>query len=306
MDSGAGKVRLPVSMQVGMVVKDVDRVIRFYQSAFGIGPWVVREGESDSRAGGRTYKYRTKTAFAPLGPVTLELFQVTQGVSPVHALFSDKGREGVHHLGFYGNKEARDRITEELALKGIGLVQERSTNAFLDTGKTGGVFLEVIENSPPTFEAPKPTGKVKLPSSLQLGIVVKDIDEVMHFYQSVLGIGPWEKRQGRSEVKAGGQTYRFKTNLAFGSLGALNLELFQLVEGRSPAHSHWVDEGREGVHHFGFYVTKEEKERILSDLAEIGVGVVQDGKATGASCTFFDTEAVGGVLFELITRSSDA
>lgn len=35
-----GKVKLPPVAQVGMVVKDIDKVIQFYSSTFGIGPWV--------------------------------------------------------------------------------------------------------------------------------------------------------------------------------------------------------------------------------------------------------------------------
>ena len=40
-----GKIKLPPVSQVGMVVKDIDKVMQFYSDTFGIGPWVVKEGE---------------------------------------------------------------------------------------------------------------------------------------------------------------------------------------------------------------------------------------------------------------------
>ena len=300
-----GKVKLSTTMQVGMVLKDLQKVVDFYSSVFGIGPWVFREGASESKAGDRTYTYTTRTAFAPLGPVTLELFEIVEGRSPIHSNWMDKGREGVHHLGFYGSKEERDRIPTDLATMGIAVAQERSTNVFLDTEKTGGLYFEIIDNVPPPLpQAQKPTGKVTLPPSLQLGMVVKDVDRVVQFYQAAFGIGPWDRREGRSEVTVKGETYRFRTNLAFAPLGPITLELFQLVEGTSPVHAHWVDKGWEGIHHFGFHVTKEERDRIVTGVASAGVEVAQYGQATGANCTFLDTEKIGGVFFELIVRST--
>jgi catechol 2,3-dioxygenase-like lactoylglutathione lyase family enzyme len=299
-----GKVKLPAPIQVGMVVKNLQKVVDFYSFAFGIGPWVLREGASESKAGDRTYAYKTRTAFAPLGPVTLELFEVVEGRSPIHSDWMDKGREGVHHLGFYGSKEERDRIPMELATMGIAVAQERSTNVFLDTEKIGGLFFEIIDNVPPPVpQAPKPTGKVTLPDSLQVGMVVKDVDKVAQFYEAAFGVGPWDRREGRSEVTAEGQTYRFRSNLAFAPLGPITLELFQLVDGRSPVHSHWVDKGREGVHHFGFHVTQVERDRMVADAAPAGIAVAQYGHATGANCTFLGSEKIGGVFFELIVRS---
>ena len=187
-----GKVKLPAVVQVGVVLKDLQKVVDFYSSVFGIGPWVFREGASESKAGDRTYTYTTRTAFAPLGPVILELFEIVEGRSPIHSDWMDRGREGVHHLGFYGSKEERDRIPTELATMGIAVAQERSTNVFLDTEKTGGLYLEIIDNVPPLWpQVPKPVGKVTLPPSLQVGMVVKDVDRVVQLYQTAFGIGPW-------------------------------------------------------------------------------------------------------------------
>ena len=148
----------------------------------------------------------------------------------------------------------------------------------------------------------KITGRVKLPPLGQVGMVVREIDEVMDFYSSVFGIGPWVVRQGDSEARAQGRTYRYNTRAAFARLGAITLELFELTQGRSPVHSDFLDKGREGVHHVGFYVSKEEKERIIADLDKANVKVFQEGETMRGTYTFLDTEKTGGLFFELIAR----
>jgi catechol 2,3-dioxygenase-like lactoylglutathione lyase family enzyme len=149
-DATVGKVKLPPLAQVGVVVKDIDKVITFYSSTFGIGPWEVREGQSEATVKEKIYRYKTKVAFTQLGPITLELFQVREGASPVHAYFRDKDREGVHHLGFYVTKEERERIIVNLAKMGVGVFQtskirNQGTATFLDTEQVGGIFFELIE-----------------------------------------------------------------------------------------------------------------------------------------------------------------
>ena len=150
MDNGnTDKVKMPPVAQVGIVVKDVDKVVTFYESTFGIGPWEIKEGESESTAGGSVHRYKTKVAVAQLGPVMLELFEVTEGRSPVHAEFLDRDREGVHHLGFFLGEEERERLMKDLAGKGVGVFQSSTikgygTVHFLDSAKVGGIFFELI------------------------------------------------------------------------------------------------------------------------------------------------------------------
>jgi catechol 2,3-dioxygenase-like lactoylglutathione lyase family enzyme len=291
-----------------MVVKDIDKVMEFYSSTFSIGPWVTREGESEAKAGDRMYKYRTRAAFAQLGPVTLELFQLTEGRSPVHSEFLDKGREGVHHLGFYMSNKEKEQIVADLAKAGVNVAQSaeikgRGNNAFLDTEKIGGLFFELIGATPqPIAETPRPAGKVTLPPTLQIGMVVKDLDRVIEFYSSTFGIGPWETREGGGQTKVGDQIYAFTNRVSFAQLGPVILELFQVTDGRSPVHAVYLDKGREGVHHLGFYMSNKEKEQMTSALAEIGINMIQGRKTEHGSYAFFDTEKTGGLFFELVSR----
>jgi hypothetical protein len=156
------------------------------------------------------------------------------------------------------------------------------------------------------MDASRTSGKVKLPPLAQIGIVVRDIDKVMEFYSSAFGIGPWEVRDGGSEVKVDEQIYKYETKLAFSNFGPITFELIEIKKGRSPVHSGFSDKNREGVHQLGFHVSKEEKEQMVTDLAKIGVRVFQEGRTKrGADVVFLDTERIGGVFFELIHRPTE-
>jgi catechol 2,3-dioxygenase-like lactoylglutathione lyase family enzyme len=303
-----GRVKLPALGQVGVVVRDVERVMEFYSSTFRIGPWVTREGDSEARAGDEIYRYKTKAAFAQLGPIILELFQLTEGRSPVHSDFLDKGREGVHHLGFYMTEKEKEQIVTDIAGIGITVAQSaeiwgRGSNAFLDTEKMTGLFFELIAATPqPIPQTPKPVGIVTLPSALQVGLVVKDLDKVKGFYSSAFGIGPWTTRVGGGETKVGDQVFAFTNKVAFAPLGPVMLELFEVTEGRSPVHAVFLDKGREGVHHLGFYMSEEEKEQMTADLVKAGIARIQGRDTEHGSYAFFDTQEIGGLFFELIGR----
>ncbi len=300
-----GRVKLPPKPQVGMVVRDVEQVKRFYSSAFGIGPWLVREHDAESTAyDGKRYRYKVKVAFADLGPAQLELFQVTEGRSPVHSDWLDRGYEGVHHLGFFVDPEQRRQFPIALGEMGYEVYQEREQNVFVNTAKTGGVFFEFVSAPmPEPPSSPPETGKVKLPPTLQLGIVVKDVDKVAAFYESAFGIGPWETRRGGSKAMSGGQEWSFKTHVAFADFAGVQFELFTITEGRSPVHSLFLDTGREGIHHFGFFVTEEERQEVKRRLAEAGIGIFQEGEVPGRGrYVFFDMVKQGGLLFEFVAR----
>jgi len=291
-----------------MVVKEIDKVIEFYSSTFSIGPWIIWEGNSEAKASDRIYRYKTKTAIAPLGPVMLELFQLVEGRSPVHSDFLDKGRQGVHHFGFYTTKEEKEQIIANLTKAGLRVVQSaeikgRGNNAFLDTGKKGDLFFEIIDATPtPIPQTPKPVGKVELPPTFHVGIAVKDVDKAVNLYLSTFGIGPWETRKGNDKTKVGDQAYTFSAKTAFTRFGSVMLELFQVTERRLPVHAAFIDKAREGVHHLGFYVSKKENEQMIASLSEIGIGVIQADETRSGTYTFLDTEKTGGLFFTLVER----
>ena len=152
----------------------------------------------------------------------------------------------------------------------------------------------------------KPKGKVQLPPVGQIGVVVKDVDKCMEYYSSTFGMGPWRVVEiDFPEVQLRDKTYPCKLRIGFTSLGPVEFEVIQVLEGRS-IHSEFLDEGREGLHHLGFFVSAEEKERIMADAARAGIGLIQGGKSQyhSGSYAYLDTDKTGGIMFEFINRPS--
>jgi len=125
--------------QIGIVVKDMEATMKFYEKMFGIEPFPTVESAVDSA--------KLKIGLFQLGEVQIELIQVLEGEN-ILSKFLEKRGEGLHHLGFFV-----EDIEKELARleKGGIKVLERGTVlgvvnfAHLDTEKILGVVLELIQ-----------------------------------------------------------------------------------------------------------------------------------------------------------------
>jgi methylmalonyl-CoA/ethylmalonyl-CoA epimerase len=145
-------LRMPRVGQVGILVKDMDKSIDYFETTLGLGPWAVFEGEPVwCRENGKEVTYKGKIALAQAGPVQLELIQILEGRS-VYSDVLGEG-EGVHHLGFFVRdmddrlravREAGIPILQHALLKRLGVSIEY---AYLDTSETGGVITEYIQAS---------------------------------------------------------------------------------------------------------------------------------------------------------------
>lgn len=141
--------------QIGIVVRNVDETVKYYQEVFGIGPFDILEvNYRDATYYGEKAGYRGKRAFARMGPMTIELIELIEGKTIHEAFLKEKG-EGLHHIGF----EVKDlkesvRAAEKIGLKitqgwqredGLGF-------AYLDSDRIGGVIFEMIQRPAHTSE----------------------------------------------------------------------------------------------------------------------------------------------------------
>jgi methylmalonyl-CoA/ethylmalonyl-CoA epimerase len=143
--------------------------------------------------------------------------------------------------------------------------------------------------------------KALLPGVSQIGVVVNDVDKTVEFFSSVLGIGPWrtvEVTRTKEQITSGGSPYRVK--LAFTTLGPVQVELIQVLEGKT-VHSQFLERKGEGLHHLGFYVSNLDE--IVAELGRRGIGVLQSVRGPGSGFAYMDTGSVGGVIVELIQRA---
>jgi predicted enzyme related to lactoylglutathione lyase len=145
------EVKLPAPSQIGSVVKDLDKTMKFYSSTFGIGPWRVTEMDyPEIMIRGQRSSYKTRIANADLeGGIELELIQPLSGRS-LYSEFLNEGEEGFHHLTFDLTKEGMEQAIADLKKGGIEVIQGAmdasgtgDSFAYLNTDKIGGAIFKL-------------------------------------------------------------------------------------------------------------------------------------------------------------------
>ena len=130
-------------------VKDLDKAVDFYQSNFGIGPFIVQERVNDCILHGKKTQYTARWAQAPLGggQIALTLTQIISGESVHKEILMEKG-EWVGSICL--DVADLDSEIAKLEKKGIKVAQycKKKTGgafAYMDTGKAGGMLIELLE-----------------------------------------------------------------------------------------------------------------------------------------------------------------
>jgi len=141
---------------------------------------------------------------------------------------------------------------------------------------------------------------VKLPPVEQVGIVVEDVEKAVEYYGSTFGWGPFNV----SEVELKGCIYRgqlsdCKLKMAFAQSGPVEIELIQVLEGETP-HTEFLREKGEGLHHLRFRV--DDLDAVLAKWAGEGIEPIWQHSMPeiGISWAYVNTDAIGGVMAELI------
>ncbi|MFC2020908.1 VOC family protein [Chloroflexota bacterium] len=137
--------------QIGIVVKNIDETIKFYEQTFGFSHFEIKYVDfTDATYYGKTAGYRGKRAFFHLGPIEIELIELVDGQT-IHEDFIKEHGEGLHHIGFEVKDLGRSKKNAEEA--GLEITQgftrpDGSGFAYMDTDKTGGVIFELIQYPP--------------------------------------------------------------------------------------------------------------------------------------------------------------
>lgn len=140
------QLELPAVGQIGVVVKDLDRVASFLETSFGLGPFRVVEVEAPNVWDrGQEKHIKARLGFAIMGQVELELIQIVEGDS-VHLEFLRQHGEGIHHLGFrVADFEARLAQAKAMGFEVLQTGPLGRFYAYLDTRREGGLIFELIE-----------------------------------------------------------------------------------------------------------------------------------------------------------------
>lgn len=152
----------------------------------------------------------------------------------------------------------------------------------------------------------KPNNPITEPfrMAIQVGVVVRDLEQSMAALTAVFGIGPFRVAEcpapGREQQQfCYGEPARYRTRQAFADLGTVELELIQPLEGKTI----WADflaERGPGIHHIRFNVPDHES--LSAYLKDKGIGKTQEGAGIreGSYWVNYDTEKLVGFIIEIL------
>jgi methylmalonyl-CoA/ethylmalonyl-CoA epimerase len=137
-------VREPVfteTMQISIVVRDIDATMKTYVEEYGIGPWEVYEFNPDTMTKMQPGAYRFRIAVTMVGSVQWELVQPLEETGVFAEFLATKG-EGLHHVAVGGKPYAETKGAMEA--KGRRAIQGGIYNGVTFSYMTTDEDLHVI------------------------------------------------------------------------------------------------------------------------------------------------------------------
>jgi methylmalonyl-CoA/ethylmalonyl-CoA epimerase len=147
------------TLQISVVVRDLDAAMQTYVDDYGIGPWDIYEFNPDTvrdmRENGKPVDRAWRLALATVGQVQWELVQPLDDDS-VYARFLAAHGPGVHHVGV--GVSSYDGTIAELGGRGRGVLLSGEYNgvsfSYLDTESDLGVVTEIFDAPPGVEQEP--------------------------------------------------------------------------------------------------------------------------------------------------------
>lgn len=140
-------IPIPECWHIGIVVKDVEKIIDFYSKVFNWGPWKRFTADfPNAIVRGNSSSYKGKRAYVQLGGVGLEISEPGEGKSVQKEFLRIKG-EGLHHLAFYVDDIEKE--VEKLKELGIKILQAAKNEdgsyayVYLNTEEIGNIIIEL-------------------------------------------------------------------------------------------------------------------------------------------------------------------
>jgi methylmalonyl-CoA/ethylmalonyl-CoA epimerase len=136
-------------IQIGLIVKDVEKATHAYAEVFGIPKpevrWIANDSYANTSYHGQPSSAKGKAAFFDLGPVQMELIEPVGEPSTWEEFLRTHG-EGIHHIAF--KTRDLDAAREFLASRGMKTIQQGGwdggQNAYVDCLENLGMVLELL------------------------------------------------------------------------------------------------------------------------------------------------------------------
>lgn len=133
---------------VGIIVRDVDKVVNFYE-ALGIGPFepLIITAKERKLKGKPLSGLKLKIRVAHVGPTRIEAIQPLEGTGPWFE-FLEKHGEGIAHIAFVVKDIEKSKA--ELTARGLKILFETwfengGAAAYFESDEIGWSVLEIIQ-----------------------------------------------------------------------------------------------------------------------------------------------------------------
>jgi methylmalonyl-CoA/ethylmalonyl-CoA epimerase len=127
--------------------------------------------------------------------------------------------------------------------------------------------------------------------TLQVAMVVRDLDETMRTYVEEYGIGPWDiyefNPSNVADMTKNDAPARYAMRLALTKVGSVFWELIQPLDDKS-IYADFLAEKGEGIHHVG--VATSDYAEALTDLKGKGHSVLAGGVYNGVAFSYLSTD----------------
>lgn len=139
---------------------------------------------------------------------------------------------------------------------------------------------------------------------VQIGIVVSDLNETVHFLEKMMGWKPVSYADTPpGEKYYYGETEDFSVSMAFYRLKNMEIELLMPTKGRN-VWQDWLNIHGEGLHHILFDVNNFETAKEMLEMC--GIPMAQQGPSArypGAKWGYFDATKQLGYFIEIFNPS---
>ncbi len=300
---------------VGMVVEDLDKAVDYYHSLDmgtllpdGPRPPGEERAPVSMLMYGKPIPSWSRVKHLMVGSLHLEVVQPPRLASGIHVNtdFLDNNGEGISHICFYvADIEGETAKLVEKGCQEVVLVERdgKVLENYLDTRKVGNIMLSL---QPPADEkeiarkASHMAGNWKFRGA---GVVVRDLDKAVDYYQS-LDVATFQPEvmfdsSELTDLKVHGKTpdttARARTRML--RIGPVELEFIQPLEGEA-IHKEFLESRGEGISDIAFTVDDLDKE--TANLVDKGVPAILSGKPeSGCAFAYFDIRKHGSTMLQL-------
>ena len=139
-------------IQIGILVKDLQKSMERFWETLGIGPWDIYTFGSDTVRDFTFYgqpvkePFAFKIALAKFGDIQFELMQLLKGPNIYERFLKEKG-EGFHHIKEKVADEDMEETLEKFRQKGLEVIQSGKCGTdvfcYLNTEPSLGIIYEL-------------------------------------------------------------------------------------------------------------------------------------------------------------------